>query len=163
MKVLIINKSGCSFTVNIDKDTRIYPHFKLWELANNQGDSKQPQMILSPAVDDLMQLIEALRCWWHKPMTCGSCFRQKAFNKKVGGASNSLHLEALAFDWNVKLTYALRVAVYQQWRALTHQAGKIGGINFYPWGVHLDANEDRFGHKSFVIRDGNKIVDEVPR
>ena len=162
MKVLIINKTGCSFTVNLDKNTRIYPHFKLYELANNEGDTNTHQMILSPEIDDFMALIEDFRRWWNKPMNCNSCYRQPEYNKSVGGDWNSLHLKALAFDWGVQLTYAQRVAIYQQWYYITTRAGKVGGINFYPWGCHLDASENLFGHKSFVIRDHKRIVPSVP-
>lgn len=163
MKVLIKNKAGYAVTVNMDKNTRLYPHFRLFELANNEGNNKLPQMLLTPENDDFMMLIEAFRSWWGKPMTCNSCYRQSGYNRTVGGASNSLHLDALAFDWGVQLTYAQRVAVYQQWYYITTRAGKVGGINFYPWGCHLDASENRFGHKSFVIRDGDRIVPAVPR
>ena len=163
MKVEIRNKAGYSFIVNMDKNTRLYPHFRLFELANNEGDTNIPQMLLTPESDEFMLLVEQLRCWWDKPMNCNSNYRQRAYNKRVGGSSNSLHLEALAFDWPVILTYAQRIAVYNQWMDITRRAGKIGGINFYPWGLHIDANEDKFGYKHFVIRNGKTVVQSVPR
>lgn len=163
MKVQIMNKAGLSFIVNLDKNTRLYPHFTLTELANNKGDAAKPQMILDPDVDSFMCMIESFRAWWNKPMTCNSCYRQAEYNKTVGGAANSLHLHALAFDWAVKLTYADRVRVASKWNSICKDAGRVGGINFYTWGCHLDAHEDRFGYTNFVIRDGNKVTQQVPR
>lgn len=148
----------------MDKNTQLYPHFKLWELANNKGDANKPQMLLTPAQDDLMICIENLREWWARGINCNSCFRQPLYNKAVGGSSNSLHLYALAFDWGVDLSYSQRVAVCEQWKSITKRAGKIGGINFYDWGVHLDANEDYFHHNNFVIRDKfGSVIPGVPR
>lgn len=162
MKVQIINKGGYPFIVNMDKNTQLYRHFKLWELANNKGVTTKPQMLLTPEQDNLMLCIEALRDWWNRPMNCNSCYRQTVYNKSIGGASNSLHLLARAFDWGVDLSYKQRVAVYETWKSITKRGGFIGGINFYPWGVHLDANEDYYGHTDFIIRDGDIIVPYVP-
>lgn len=163
MKVLLKNKGGGSVIVNMDKNTQLWPHFKLWEVANNKGDTKDYQFILSPETDDFMLMIEQLRSWWNKPMTCNSCFRQVQYNKAVGGDPKSLHLQARAFDWGVNLTYQQRVAVCRQWSEICRRSGRTGGINFYTWGVHLDDHEDYYGYKQFVIRDGDKVVQFVPR
>lgn len=153
MKVQLINGAGCIVTVSMDKNIQLYPHFKLWELANNEGDAKKAQMILSPKQDAFMLLIEQFRCEYNKPMTCNSCFRQPAYNKKIGGDKNSLHLQALAFDWGVSYNKALDNYVINTWRAICEASGKIGGLNLEPYGYHLDANEEHFGHTKFVIRN----------
>lgn len=163
MKVKLITKCGTETIVNMDKSVQLYPHFKLSELANTKGKTDLPQMVLSPDVDEFLSMIEEFRAWWGKGMHCNSCYRQPEFNASVGGSSRSLHLSALAFDWGVTLTYEQRVAVYRAWAAICKRRGRIGGINFYPWGCHLDAFEDRLGNTSFVIRDGNKRVSTVPR
>ena len=163
MKVQLINKAGSSIIVNMDKNTRLYPHFRLFELANNKGDATKPQMLLSPENDNLMLAIEEFRGWWGKPINCNSCFRQREYNRLIGGASNSLHLLARAFDAAEDLSYKQRIAWYETWRSICRRGGYIGGINFYPWGAHLDINEDYFGHTNFVIRDKDTIVNYVPR
>lgn len=163
MKVQMINRSGLSAIVNMDKNTRLYPHFRLFELANNKGNTNIPQMLLSPEQDNLLCCVEELRGWYGKPINCNSNFRQKEYNKSIGGASNSLHLLARAFDAGIELSYKQRVAWYETWKSICKRGGFIGGINFYPWGVHLDINEDYFGHTKFVIRDKNTIVNYVPR
>lgn len=163
MKVQLINKSGISTIVNMDKNTRLYPHFCLFELANNKGNTNIPQMLLSPQQDNLLCCVEELRGWYGKAINCNSCFRQKDFNKSIGGAANSLHLLARAFDAGIDLSYRERVAWFETWRAICKRGGFIGGINFYPWGVHIDINEDYFGHTDFIIRDKDKIVNYVPR
>lgn len=156
MKVKILNKCGKSAIVNMDKSLQLYPHFKLQELANNLGDPKQPQMILSPEQDELLWMIEQLRSWWNKPMTCSSCYRQPDFNKSVGGDANSLHLQALAFDWKVNVTDRQRTDIVNYWKNLCDIRHHVGGINLYTWGFHLDASEDKFGYTAFKIRDKMK-------
>lgn len=164
MKVELTNKCGTKVIVNMDKNTQIYPHFKLYELANNKGRADLPQMVLNPTVDDFMFMIEEFRGWWGRGMHCNSCYRQEGFNATVAGASkNSLHLRALAFDWGQVLTYEQRVAVCNEWSAICRKHGKIGGINFYSWGVHFAYDETVFGYNHFIIRDNNKIVMSVPR
>lgn len=164
MKVLLRSKTGSSNIVNMDKNVYISPHFRLFELANNEGDKTIPQMILHADFDRFIVLLEQFRTQYGKPMNCNSNFRQVAYNKAVGGAPNSLHLEALAFDWPVDLDYSGRLYVYDLWRTITEKGGAVGGINYYKWGCHLDANEDKYGHTSFIIRRGSyTIVDKVPR
>lgn len=164
MKVLLKSRTGSSNIVNMDKNAYISPHFRLFELANNDGDKTIQQMILSAEVDRFLTLLEQFRVQYNQPMNCNSCYRQPAYNKKVKGAANSLHLEALAFDWPVQLDYNGRLYVYDLWRTITEKAGAVGGINYYPWGCHLDANENKYGHTSFIIRRGsNTIVNSVPR
>lgn len=163
MKVEITSKCGNKYVVNVDKNAQIYPHFKLWELANNKGRTDLPQMLLNADVDNFLSMIEEFRGWWGKPMTCNSCYRQPEYNASIGGAVNSLHLRALAFDWGQTLTYEQRVAVCNQWGAICKRRGKIGGINFYPWGVHFSFDESVFGYNHFIIRNGNTIVNSVPR
>lgn len=164
MKVLLKSRTGSSNIVNMDKNAYISPHFRLFELANNKGDNTIPQMILTAEVDRFLGFVEQFRVQYNKPMNCNSCYRQPAYNKSIGGAANSLHLEALAFDWPEQLNYDGRLYVYDLWRTITEKGGAVGGINYYPWGCHLDANEDKYGHTGFIIRRGsNTIVDKVPR
>lgn len=123
------------------------------ELANNSGDANKPQMYFDKEVDEFLDMIQEFRMWYAKPMTVSSCFRQAEYNRKVGGASNSLHLQAKALDWKVSLTSAQLKNVQHKWAEICLAHKRIGGINLYSWGVHLDAFEDKFGAKSFVVRD----------
>lgn len=148
MKVVIYD-----YEVEMDPNARIRKNFKLYELANNKGSAELPQFIINADVDLFLDMIQELRNWWAKSMTVNSCFRQAAYNKSVGGSSNSLHLKALALDWGVKLTDAQRSKLRDKWADICQAHGRIGGINYYSWGVHLDAFEDNFGYKSFVVRD----------
>ena len=164
MKVEFTNQANCKFIAELNRNTQIYPHFKLYELANNKGKTDIPQMILTPEVDEFFVLVEKFRGMIGRPFNVNSCYRQTDYNKGVGGSRNSLHLRALALDVAFpSLSYAERLTLYTGWRTITQAAGKIGGINFYSWGIHIDSNEKLFGHEQFVIRNGsNKIVDRVP-
>ena len=153
MKVLYINQSRQKNIITMDKNAQLYPHFKLYELANNKGKTTEPQYMITPETDAFMMLLEEFRVKWAKSMTCNSCYRQPEFNKSVGGASNSLHLQALAFDWGASLTGTDRTRIIKLWEDITKRGGKIGGINLYNWGCHLDANEEKFGNSHFVVRN----------
>lgn len=82
-------------------------------------------------------------------------YRTEKHNTDVGGDKNSIHLNARAMDiTNVKQnTFEEFMAA---WRLICKQYNKIGGINFYSWGIHIDDYEDKFGHKKFVVRDMRK-------
>ena len=67
-------------------------HFKITEFACHDGSDK----IL---IDDkLVELLEFIRCYFNVPVTITSAYRTAAYNKKVGGSSNSQHLKGTAAD-----------------------------------------------------------------
>lgn len=154
MKVIIRNKSGLDVVVDMNKNTRLYPHFKLWELANNKGNPKEPQYLISPDQDEFMFLVEKFRALWNQPINVNSNYRQADYNKSVGGSVNSLHLLAEALDVDKpNMSSAERDKVVRLWQDICTSAGKVGGINLYKWGFHIDASEWRYGYKSFVVRN----------
>ncbi len=79
-------------------------------------------------------------------------YRTPKHNADVGGDRNSIHLNARAMDiTNVRQdTFDAFIAA---WRLICKQYNRIGGINFYSWGIHIDDYEDKFGHKVFQVRD----------
>ena len=76
---------------NYPMDYWRWPNFKPIEL-RSKSDNKL-------AIDeDAMDKLQALRALIDKPMKLTSAYRSPAHNKKVGGAKNSMHLQAKAFD-----------------------------------------------------------------
>jgi len=48
--------------------------------------------------ENFMRRLQMLRNLYRKPLTISSGFRTAAYNKRIGGAENSLHLEGKAAD-----------------------------------------------------------------
>lgn len=82
---------------------------------------------------ELVELLQKIRDHFKAPVTINSAFRNHCYNKKVGGASNSLHLYGAAADIRVKGIAPKDVAAYVE----TLMPDK-GGIGTYPTFVHVD-------------------------
>lgn len=141
-----------TYTKSLPDTFRIAPNFTLKELANNLA-SESVKALWNDDIKKHCRMIQALRDRTGV-MNVSSWYRTPSFNRKCGGASNSLHLKALATDVKYpKMNDGQRKIITDTWRAICAEYGVIGGINYYTNGVHLASREDLFGAKSFVIRD----------
>ena len=132
-------------------DGRITKNFSLLEMMNKEA-SDDIKLVLTPEVVEFALMIQELRDWYGKPLNPSSWYRTKAFNKKIGGASNSAHLDGRAVDFSniPKVKYSdFTIA----WQVICHRHGKIGGVNYYSWGMHFTDYEDKFGNAKFTVRD----------
>lgn len=100
-----------------------WPNFSVEELKCRDGSFK----LHPPSLDKL----QALRTKIGVPMRINSAYRSPAYNRKVGGATRSQHLEARAFDVSMAghspteyAEAALAVGFY--------------GIGYYPTFTHVD-------------------------
>lgn len=84
--------SSRPYRVSTQGDQQVGPHFAVREFACSDGTDV---LLLHPA---LVQLLEAIRAEWGRPVTVTSGFRTGAHNSKIGGADNSRHLYGLAAD-----------------------------------------------------------------
>lgn len=139
----------------IDGETQIAKNFKLKELANTLGDSSKPQYVITPQTVTFMKCLQDFRDTYNKSMTITSCYRQPAFNKKVGGDPSSAHLIGCAVDWKTgKQSSSQRANVASMWKDICTKNGIVGAINYYTNGYHLEMFSDIcYGSKSFKIRD----------
>ena len=154
MLVKVITDSRTTYTCEVAKTVYLAPNFRLAELANNLGDKTKPQWEDSPESRVFVVMLQELRTWMEKPMVISSCYRQPAWNARVGGDRRSAHLHACAADWHIKHTQTQRDHVSTKWRQICEAHGVIGAINFYSGGYHLEAYSDRwYGNKGFAIRD----------
>lgn len=130
---------------------RITKNFTLNEMANNltKADIK---LVLTPEAIEHAFMMQELRDWYGKPLNVSSWYREKAFNKSVGGSSNSAHLDGRATDIN-NIPEPLYDSFKVAWWVICTRRNKIGGVNYYPTFMHFDSYEDKFGHKEFQIRD----------
>lgn len=134
-------------------DGRIVPHFSLAEMANKESKD-DVKLVITPEVVKFAQMLEEFRVWYNKSMKVNSWFRTKTYNKACGGASNSAHLDGRAADISFpNLTDEQWEHMKEKWKKICEKHGKIGGINRYRWGVHFTDHEDKFGHKTFTVRD----------
>lgn len=104
-----------------------WPSFSPEEIACN-GDGKL--MLNFRALD----MLQKLRTKIGRPMILNSAYRSPAYNKKIGGATNSMHMRGLAFDCrmeNHNPELFERAAVELGFRGIGHYPGS----NF----MHVDA------------------------
>ncbi|MBV6633880.1 MAG: DUF882 domain-containing protein [Alphaproteobacteria bacterium] len=89
-------------------------------------------------VPDALERLQRARSNWRRPFRITSAFRSAAYNKRIGGAAESLHLFGMAFDIRcVKEDQATLVSILRD-------AG-FTGIGRYPYRgfVHADIGPAR--------------------
>ena len=145
-----------SCTEMLQGEFRLTKNFKLSELANNQGNSAYPQYIISNYSIIFNELLQTFRDRYGSPIDPTSGYRQPEYNKKVGGSSNSLHLQACAVDFidKCKKTDYYMLSL---WLGVLIDKNMIGAINIYSHGdyyrYHIEAFSDVFlGYKKNRIR-----------
>ena len=104
---------------------------------------------LNPEIVEFTIMIQELRNHLKIPLNVNSWKRSKTQNKKVGGSSNSAHLDGRAVDLKI-IASDNTIKIWQQ---ICKNHGKIGGINRYRTFTHFTDYESKFGFKRFVIRD----------
>lgn len=128
----------------------ITENFSLIEMMNKESQEKV-QLVITPQLVSFAQMIQELRYYYKKPMNVSSWFRTKKFNASCGGSPNSAHLDGRAVD------IYLHPVDYKQfiylWKEICYRWKRIGGVNLYSNRMHFTDYEDKFGNKSFVIRD----------
>lgn len=115
------------YSKKLEGNQNITEHFKVSEFACHDGSDYIPIDI------DLAYKLELIRQHFGKPVTVTSAYRTPAYNRKIGGASNSYHTKGKAFDIVVKGIKPYDVAHYAQGLWIT-------GIGcYYDSGfVHID-------------------------
>lgn len=109
-----------TYSKHVAAMSKASPHFKITEFACNDGSDK----IL---IDDkLVELLEFIRCYFNVPVTITSAYRTAAYNKKVGGRSNSQHLKGTAADIIVSGVKPSKVVTVAELFL-----GNSGGIGLY--------------------------------
>ena len=88
--------------------------------------------------DGLVQVLQAIRLHFNKPVTINSGYRTPAYNKKVGGETYSQHLYGTAADIVVKGVAPKDVAEYDE----TILVG-MGGIGIYKSFTHIDVRKTK--------------------
>lgn len=154
MRIKVVTDTGTDYMATVDKNVKLSPHFRLYELANNKGKTSLPMYEDSPESRLFVVMLEEFRQWYNAPIVPSSGYRQEEYNKKVGGDPRSAHKHACAVDWPIKHTEAQRDRIIEAWARILSAHGIVGAINLYTAGYHLEAYSDMwYGDMTFEIRD----------
>ena len=144
---------GEKFTRAIDGEKQIRKNFKLKEMCNTRA-TEAIKLVVNERTFLFLDMMQELRDKYGHSIDVGSWYRTTSYNKKIGGSSNSLHLDGLACDFHVNHTEQQHKDMENRWRVICQKNGVIGGINHYTHGYHVCIDEGRkFGATSFVVRD----------
>lgn len=122
-----------------DGETKLAPNFRVREFRCEDGSD-------SILIDsDLVALLQKIRDHFGAAVTINSAYRTSAYNKKVGGATYSQHVQGTAADIVVSGVSPLAVAQYAEFLQ-----PKKGGIGVYKTFTHVDvrANRSRWDNRS---------------
>jgi uncharacterized protein YcbK (DUF882 family) len=113
-------------------------NFSLHEFDCNDG-TPVPEHLLHN-VEALAEQLQILRDYLKEPVRINSAYRHANYNKKIGGAPDSMHLRAMAADITVKSKTPKQVKAFIE-RLIKLKKLKFGGIGLYPGFVHVDIRE----------------------
>ena len=113
-----------------DGGKNLTANFKVREFACKDGSDV---IFIS---DGLVQVLQAIRSHFGKPVTINSAYRTPAYNKKVGGETYSQHQYGTAADIVVAGVSPAEVASYAE----TLLIG-TGGIGVYGTFTHIDVRK----------------------
>ena len=118
---------------------QITAHFKLSEVACHDGTPYPEEWIASRLIR-LLHAAEWIRERCGFPLVISSGYRTPSYNRKIGGARFSQHVQGLALDLHPKGSLkTLQEAVKDCQRI----EGLISGIGFYADFVHIDRRPGR--------------------
>lgn len=124
-------------------DDQITEHFKLREFANSMDGNA---IIINAQSVKFYNSLEIFRKWYNRPMNITSGYRTAAFNKEVGGVSNSFHLKGLAADFLLPADYfrmdpsrrnMFITNIKLKWYEICRSAGEQGSVIIYNGWIHL--------------------------
>lgn len=113
------------------------PHLSWKELACKDGAPYPTEWRTTRAVV-LAAEFEAIRAEVGKPITIGSAYRTRAWNRKVGGAKHSQHVEGRALDLYPPAGMSVNDLYVVCSRRARTAGSAIRGIGIYPTFVHID-------------------------
>ena len=151
---------GSQSEIELPETMNLAANVTLKEFANNLGDDKLPKYLLSEHSMRFNNLWQVFRVAYGKPIDPTSGYRQAAYNKKVGGSSNSMHLYACACDFIDKYNKE-PFTVISYWLRVLMTNGVIGAINVYAdKRYHIEAFSDIYqGMKINTIRVYSSAAD----
>ena len=133
-----------TYSVKKDGSTYLSKNFKVSEFKCNDGSDT---VLIS---DKLVGLLQNIRNHFGAAVTINSAYRTESYNKKIGGATKSQHVNGTAADIVVKGSKPLEVAQYVE-----HIMPDHGGIGVYQSFTHVDVRASR---SRWDNRSGSEVV-----
>ena len=133
-----------TYSVKKDGSTYLSKNFKVSEFKCNDGSDT---VLIS---DKLVGLLQNIRNHFGAAVTINSAYRTESYNKKIGGATKSQHVNGTAADIVVKGATPLEVAQYVE-----HIMPVSGGIGVYQSFTHVDVRASR---SRWDNRSGSEVV-----
>jgi hypothetical protein len=112
--------------------TKLSANFTVKEFACKDGSDK----ILIDS--DLVELLQRIRDRFGKAVVINSAYRNEAYNRKIGGASKSQHINGTAADIRISGVAPEDVAKFAE-----YLMPNSGGIGLYPAFTHVDVRAKR--------------------
>lgn len=131
-----------TYSKKVDGSKSVSKNFKVKEFACRDGSDK---VLLCT---ETVEILQAVRDYFGKPVIINSAYRTPTYNKKIGGASKSQHVVGTACDINIKGVPPAAVASFLEKFYPKH------GIGLYPTFVHIDSR----GYKVYWLNKGNNVV-----
>jgi len=118
--------------------TKITPHFALGEFACHDG-TPYPVEWVESRLRQLCELLEEIRREVKAPVRVLSGYRTPVYNRRIGGARASQHVEGRAADIIVdSMTVPRLHAAILDLHRTDVGAAALGGLGRYPGFVHVD-------------------------
>ncbi|WP_432408573.1 D-Ala-D-Ala carboxypeptidase family metallohydrolase [Wukongibacter sp. M2B1] len=106
------------------------------------------EVLINAAVIDHIQRLQILREWYNRAINVNSGYRTPEYNKKIGGATNSFHMQGIASDIALPQEFygfskdrqnEFLSNIKNKWLELCKGVGLGGGVGFYDTFIHLDS------------------------
>ena len=107
---------------------QLTPHFHLSEFLS--PDDPRPSDAILANIQKLADALEAYRQVWGRPIIITSGYRSPEHNRRVGGASQSFHMQGLAAD--------IEVPGWPPSLVQTKLRHWLGGMGSYSAHTHVD-------------------------
>lgn len=116
--------------IEVFPDAKVSEHFSLSEF--RPGKHSYKYIRVSPA---LVRALEDIRKKAGEPVIITSSYRPPAYNREVGGVSNSTHIDGLAAD-----IYCDNLSTEKLLEICEEVIGARGGVGYYPKSgfIHVD-------------------------
>lgn len=118
------------YDVELPEDLLLSKNFRLVELSNTKGKKAEAQYLLTANSIRFNELFQKFRERYAMPINPTSGYRQKEYNKLVGGSDNSMHLYACAVDFVDTYNKKDRWMI-SQWFRILYDANVKGSVNIY--------------------------------
>lgn len=137
-----------AYSIKKEGSKKLSENFVVSEFACKDGSDK----VLIDT--ELVEVLQKIRDHFDKPIIITSAYRNAAYNRKIGGVSNSQHVKGTAADICISTVEPAEIAKYAE-----YIMPNKGGIGLYSNFVHIDVRANRSRWTNFGTE---KVVSGFP-